>query len=80
LELFFFQGKKIVFFKKVLQTFKLAFFFESISNKNQKKYLIGLIKKMRKELKSPRNQVTVLLSYRLFKSYMKANPDNKQML
>lgn len=57
----------------------MAFFYESIENRNQKKYLIYLLKKMRKELINPRNQTTLYLSYRLFKSFMKREPEKKEM-
>lgn len=57
----------------------MAFFYEEITNKNQKKILIYLIRKLKKELMSSRNQITLLLSYRLFKNFIKNNQNNKQM-
>lgn len=57
----------------------MAFFYEFIENKTQKKILMHLIKKLRKELLNPRNQTTLYLSYRLLKAYMKRNPEKKEM-
>lgn len=57
----------------------MAFFYEFIENKTQKKILMHLINKLRKELLNPRNQTTLYLTYRLFKAYMKRNPEKTEM-